>query len=184
MAVLGLLRDLASGPDATTVLLVTHDQRVIDVADRIVNMVAGRIVTNSLTRVAVRICRALAASEPLQGLSDAALSRLANHMTVEHRSQGETIVREDEQGDRFYVIGAGVADATIGGTFDEELCFGEGFGMISSYFKRPNRRTVTARTDLELYVLAKDDFLQALKDDSSFEARVRGALMSAPPVAS
>lgn len=180
MAVLDLLREMASGPDRTTVLLVTHDQRVIDVADRIVNMVGGRIVTNSLTRVAIRICRALAASEPLQGLSEAALSRLASHMTVEHRAQGETIVREGEEGDRFYVIGSGIADATIDGVFDEELCFGEGFGMISGYFKRPIRRTVTARTDLELYVLAKDDFLQALKVDSSFETRVRSALMAAP----
>jgi putative ABC transport system ATP-binding protein len=180
MAVLGLLRDLANGPDRTTVLLVTHDQRVIDVADRIVNMVGGKIVTNSLTRIAVRICRALAASESLQGLSETALSRLASLMTVEPRDQGAVIVREGEEGDRFYVIGSGIADATIDGVFDEELCFGEGFGMISSYFKRPIGRTVTARTDLELYVLDKDDFLQALKADSSFEARVRGALMAAP----
>jgi putative ABC transport system ATP-binding protein len=180
MAVLGLLRDLANGPDKTTVLLVTHDQRVIDVADRIVNMVGGRIVTNSLTRVAIRICRALAASEMLQGLSEAALSRLAGHMTVESRKEGETIVREGEEGDQFYVIGSGIADATIDGVFDEELCYGEGFGMISSYFKRPIHRTVTARTDLELYVLDKDDFLQALKADSSFETRIRGALMAVP----
>src|SRR5262245_57486711 len=37
--VLELLRGMADGPDRTTVLLVTHDQRVIDHADRIVNMV-------------------------------------------------------------------------------------------------------------------------------------------------
>ena len=68
---------MADGPERTTVLLVTHDQRVIDHADRIVNMVGGRIVTNSLTRIAVRICRALASSETLKGLSEATLSRLA-----------------------------------------------------------------------------------------------------------
>ena len=60
--VLELLRSLADGPTKTTVLLVTHDQRVIDHADRIVSMVGGRIVTNSLTRIAVRICRALVES--------------------------------------------------------------------------------------------------------------------------
>ena len=75
--VLDLLRSMADGPERTTILLVTHDQRVIDHADRIVNMVGGRIVTNSLTRIAVRICRALAASEPLKGLSETTLSRLA-----------------------------------------------------------------------------------------------------------
>jgi putative ABC transport system ATP-binding protein len=179
--VLDLLRSMADGPERTTILLVTHDQRVIDHADRIVNMVGGRIVTNSLTRIAVRICRALASSELLKGLSETTLSRLATYMTVETRKPGETIVREGEEGDRFYVVGSGIADAYLNGEFDEELCFGEGFGMISSYFKRPVRRTVKARTEMELYVLSKDDFLKALAVDQSFESRIRGALMANPP---
>ena len=56
--VLSLLRELADGIERTTVLIVTHDQRVIDHADRIVNMMGGRIITNSLTRMTVRITRA------------------------------------------------------------------------------------------------------------------------------
>ena len=102
---------MADGPERTTVLIVTHDQRLIDHADRIVNMVGGRIVTNSLTRIAVRISRALAQLEVLKGLSEATLSRLAGSMTVETRRAGETIVREGEEGDRFYVVGSGIADA-------------------------------------------------------------------------
>jgi putative ABC transport system ATP-binding protein len=180
--VLELLRSMADGPEQTTVLLVTHDQRVIDHADRIVNMVGGRIVTNSLTRVAVRICRALASSEILRGLSETALSRLASYMTVEEHPAGETIVREDEEGDRFYVIGSGIADAYVNGKFDEELCFGEGFGMISAYFKRPIRRTVISRTEMELYVLNKDDFLKTLAEAAGFEHRIRSALMANPPL--
>ena len=176
--VLELLRQMADGPRQTTVLLVTHDQRVIDHADRIVNMVGGKIVTNLLTRIAVRICRALAQIETLKGLSEATLSRIAAFMTVETRQPGEVIVREGEEGDRFYVVGSGVADSTKGGVFDEELCFGEGFGIISSYFKRPIPSTVTARTVMELYVLCKDDFLKALAADTSFEARIRSALLA------
>jgi putative ABC transport system ATP-binding protein len=179
--VLELLRSMADGPERTTVLLVTHDQRVIDHADRIVNMVGGRIVTNSLTRIAVRICRALASSEIIKGLSETTLSRLASYMTVEYHPAGETIVREGEEGDGFYVVGSGIADAYMNGEFDEELCFGEGFGMISSYFKRPIRRTVISRTEMELYVLTKDDFLKALAEDTSFENRIRNALMANPP---
>jgi putative ABC transport system ATP-binding protein len=175
--VLQLLRNMADGPARTTVLLVTHDQRVIDHADRIVSMVGGRIVTNSLTRIAVRICRALAQLEILKGLSDAALSRIAELMTVQDRPAGETIVREGEDGDQFFVIGSGVADSYKGETFDQELCFGEGFGMISSYFKQPVPATVTARTAMELYVLSRDDFLKALAADTGFETRIRRLLM-------
>ncbi len=177
--VLDLLRGLADGPTRTTVLLVTHDQRVIDKADRIVNMIGGRIVTNSLTKVAVRICRALAATESLSGLTEATLSRIANSMTVELREPGETIVTQGEEGDRFYTIGSGVADAYIDGDFDEEKCYGEAFGMITSYFKRPVPATVVARTEMELYVLTKDDFLSALADDQSFETRIRSLLAAA-----
>jgi len=179
--VLDVLRNMADGPTRTTVLLVTHDQRVIEHADRIVNMVGGRIVTNSLTRIAVRICRALAAQEALEGLSESTLSRIASYMTVETRQPGETIVREGEEGDRFHVVGSGIADAYLGGEFNEELCFGESFGMISAYFKRPIRQTVIARTEMELYVLTKDDFLKALAADSSFENRIRTALLANPP---
>ncbi|MDG3006535.1 ATP-binding cassette domain-containing protein [Paludisphaera mucosa] len=179
--VLDLLRSLADGPTKTTVLLVTHDQRVIDKADRIVNMIAGRIVTNSLTKVAVRIVRALAATSWLEGLSEATLSRLANYMTVENRAAGETIVAQGQEGDRFYVVGSGVADAYKDGQYDEEKCYGESFGMITSYFKMPVPETVTARTDLELYVLHKDDFLHALAADQSFEARIRSLLAGASP---
>ena len=50
------------------------------------------------------------------------------------------------------MVGTGIADTYVGGEFDEELCFGEGFGMISAYFKRPIRLTVIARTPMELYV--------------------------------
>jgi putative ABC transport system ATP-binding protein len=177
--VLDLLRELADGPDRTTVFLVTHDQRVIDKADRIVNMVGGRIVTNSLTRVAVRICRALAATEALSGLSEATLSRIANYMTVETCEPGDAIVTQGGDGDRFFIIGTGVADSYIDGEYDEEKCYGEAFGMISSYFKRPIPATVVARTEMELYVLSKDDFLRALAEDQSFEGRIRGLLAGA-----
>lgn len=181
--VLDLLRGLADGPTKTTILLVTHDQRVIDKADRIVNMIGGRIVTNSLTRVAVRIVRALAATPWLEGLSEATLSRIANAMTVEARAEGETIVTQGEQGDRVFVVGSGVGDAFKDGQFDEEKCFGESFGMISSYFKLPIPETVVARTEMELYVLTKDDFLRALAEDQSFETRIRNILAGASPIA-
>ena len=85
--VLGLLRKLADGIERTTVLIVTHDQRVIDHADRVVSMMGGRIINNSLTRMAVRITRALAQSEILKGLSEATLTKTASVMTVETRTR-------------------------------------------------------------------------------------------------
>ena len=53
--------------------------------------------------------------------------------------------------------------------------------MISAYFKGPVRRTVIARTAMGPYALSKDDFLKALAADTSFENRIRTALMANPP---
>jgi putative ABC transport system ATP-binding protein len=179
--VLGLLRKLADGMARTTVLIVTHDQRVIDHADRVVSMMGGRITNNSLTRMAVRITRALAQSEVFKGLSEATLTKIASVMIVENRRQGETIVREGESGDRYYLIGSGVAEVYKGGAYQEELYFGEGFGTISSFFGRPIQNTVRAKTDLELYVLSQPDFERVLAADKSFESRVRSLLMALNP---
>jgi putative ABC transport system ATP-binding protein len=167
--------------ERTTVLIVTHDQRVIDHADRVVNMMGGRIINNSLTRMAVRITRALAQSEILKGLGEATLTRIANVMTVEERKKGETIVREGQPGDRYYLIGSGVAEVLKGDAYQEELYFGEGFGRITSYFGRPVERTVRAKTEMELYVLSEPDFERIMAVDQSFESRVRSLLMAMNP---
>ncbi len=179
--VLGLLRRMADGMERTTVLIVTHDQRVIDHADRVVNMIGGHIVSNSLTRMTVRITRALAGSEVLKGLSEATLTKIASVMTVETHPPGETIVQEGESGDRYYLIGSGVAEVFKGGAFQEELYFGEGFGTISSFFKRPVPHSVRAKTELELYVINQQDFERVLTTDKSFENRVRSLLMALNP---
>ena len=60
--VMALLRQLADGPERTTVLIVTHDQRLIDHADRIVNMVGGRIVSNVMPAMTVRILKTISGS--------------------------------------------------------------------------------------------------------------------------
>jgi putative ABC transport system ATP-binding protein len=176
--VLSLLRKLADGMERTTVLIVTHDQRVIDHADRVVSMMGGHIINNSLTRMAVRITRALAQSEVLKGLTEATLTKIASVMTVETREKGDTIVRQGEHGDRYYLIGSGVAEVDKDGAYQEELYFGEGFGRISSFFGRPVEHTVRAKTELELYVLSEPDFERVLAMDKTFESRVRSLLMA------
>ena len=61
--VMGLLRDLADGPERTTVLIVTHDQRLLDRADRIVNMVGGRIVSSVMPAMTIRILKTISQIE-------------------------------------------------------------------------------------------------------------------------
>ena len=56
--VVELLRDL-SHSQGSTILIVTHDSRIIDQADRIINLVDGGIASEVLTEEAVQICEFL-----------------------------------------------------------------------------------------------------------------------------
>lgn len=176
--VMSLFRRLASGPSRSTILIVTHDQRVLDHADRIVNMVGGRIVSNVRPKKLVKILKAIALNKRLEGLAESTLARVAERMQVEARAAGETIVRAGESGDRIYVLGAGEATATSGDGIVRSLSVGESFGTISDFFHEPIGETVVSRTEVEVYLLLKNDFELVMATDKSFEERVQTYLMS------
>src|SRR5262249_28093220 len=69
-----LLQQLAREAGATS-LIVTHDNRILDVADRIVNMVDGRIKSNVLAKESVTICLFLARCAAFSSLTPDALSK-------------------------------------------------------------------------------------------------------------
>ena len=180
--VLGLLRKLADGMERTTVLIVTHDQRVIDHADRVVNMMGGRIINNSLTRMTVRITRALAQSEVLKGLSEATLTKIASVMTVEVRAEGRDDrpgrgargpLLPDRLGGRRGLQGRGLTRKSSTSAKDSARSRHSSSGPIP--------HTVRAKTDLELYVISQQDFERVLATDKSFENRVRSLMMALNP---
>jgi putative ABC transport system ATP-binding protein len=176
--VLNMLRSLADGRERTTVLIVTHDQRILDRADRIVNMVNGRIVSNVRPKELVKIVRVLKQLKELEGLSDLTLTRLGERMTVERHRPGETIVREAVDGTRVYLIGEGVAEAFKNDTLIRELTVGQSFGTITAVFHRDNPETVRARSSLELYVLTGDDLIKVMSADQGLDERVQMILMA------
>jgi putative ABC transport system ATP-binding protein len=176
--VLTLLHQLASGPTRSTVLIVTHDQRLIDRADRIVNMVSGRIVSNVRPALSIRICMTLARTKELAWVGETLLARLADIMTVEYRSRGEIIVHEGEHGDRCYVIGQGTALATRQGAPARTLTEGGFFGRITDISQLRVDDTVQAETDLELYRLTQTDLQRVLDTDKDLETHLRQYYMS------
>jgi putative ABC transport system ATP-binding protein len=178
--VMDLLRELTVGPSKTTVLIVTHDQRLIDRADRIVNMVGGRIISNVRTRESIRICSALSKNPELADLhvSPGTLTRIAERMSIEDVSKGTTVVREGTTGDRYYLIGEGTAEARKAGNLSRSLKVNDFFGEVTSFSGMPNPETVVASTHLELFVLPHEDLEQVLKMDESLEEKLRRAYMA------
>jgi MFS family permease len=95
-------------------------------------------------------------------LSMLTVERLALSLISTDVAPGSVIVAEGEPGDRFYVIRQGNARVSIAGREVRMLEACHFFGEIALLRDVPRTASVTAVTDLSLYALEREDFLQAL----------------------
>jgi MFS family permease len=90
-------------------------------------------------------------------LPEAMVERLAGEAVEVTVTAGSIVIEAGQVGDRYYVIESGEAD--VAGTV---LGPGEGFGEIALLRDVPRTATVTARTDLVLQAITREDFLAAV----------------------
>jgi MFS family permease len=90
------------------------------------------------------------------------LEYLAGRLSRRRVTAGETVCRQGEKGDAFYVVGAGEVEVTADGGPPRCLKEGDFFGEIALLREVPRTATVVAKTDAELYELAGDDFVAAV----------------------
>jgi Cyclic nucleotide-binding domain/Major Facilitator Superfamily len=95
-------------------------------------------------------------------LPPATLEHLAASLSPVHAAAGETIVRERERGDRFYILKEGRADVFTRGRRIATLEPGGYFGEIALLRSVPRTATVRAKTEAELYALEQDEFIAAV----------------------
>jgi putative ABC transport system ATP-binding protein len=174
--VVTLLQDLARTKGCTS-LIVTHDNRILDVADRIVNMVDGHIRSNVLVKESVVVCEFLRRLPTFATLTPAALAEVAEKMSKEQFSAGAVIVRQGDIGDKFYLIYHGSMDVIIDdGTPNRRVAAplkeGDYFGELALLEEAPRSATVVAREDSVVYSLGKDDFNAAVAASASFKEQL------------
>jgi len=166
--------------DRCTIIMVTHDNRILDVADRIVNMVDGRIKSNVLVKVTAEICAFLRDVPVFQRLTPGSITEVADKVRSEKHAAGAEIVTQGEEGDKFYLVRRGVVDVkrTEGAETRLVQSLGEGafFGEAALLTGEPRNATVIAREDTEVYALGKADFQAVVKASASFEEELRKAL--------
>lgn len=90
-------------------------------------------------------------------LASAQLAQLVSRMSIRRLAAGETVFRQGEPGDRFYVVTEGEAQAEIDGRPVRRYAPGGFFGELALLTRRPRSATVRALTDLVLYSLAPAD---------------------------
>ena len=100
------------------------------------------------------------------GLGPGELDRLADSMLVTRYSTGDTIVRQGEPGDRFYLLVDGRVEVVRqdGGveTRLAELAAGDFFGEMALLDDAPRTATIRALTPVEAYTLDRARFTQLL----------------------
>jgi putative ABC transport system ATP-binding protein len=161
-----------------TILIVTHDNRILDVADRIVNMVDGRIVSNVLVKRNSMLCQFLQRLEIFRGLTPPMISQVADQMEMRTYPAGAEIIRQGEIGEEFFVLGRGEVDIEIDHQKVNGLSQGAFFGEVALVKQQPRNATVRAKIETVCFVLSKEEFQRVLDSSSSFEAQLRQAIFA------
>ena len=160
--VVTLLQSLAR-EHGSAIILVTHDARILDIADRIVTLVDGRVASDVVVQEAVVICEFLTRCPVFSGLPPGTLSDLAQQMKGERHVAGTTLIRQGDSGDKFYVIRQGHAAVTVDGRLQATLGEGDFFGEGALLTDQPRNATVVAADDIELYAMSKPEFARAVQ---------------------
>ncbi len=166
--------------DNCTILIVTHDNRILDVADRLVSMVDGHIKSNVLVHVSAEICEFLRHVPLFQHLTPRTLTEVADKMKLEKHAAGTRIVAQGAKGDKFYLIRRGSVEVLreADGASHSLATLGEGafFGESALVTGEPRNASVIAREDTEVYTLDKDNFQAVIRESSTFDEEIRKAI--------
>jgi putative ABC transport system ATP-binding protein len=168
--VVALLKEMVE--NGSTILIVTHDQRICEQADRVIRMEDGRIVAEETPGEAARIRDFLQSVEPFRGLDPDELGAVAARMAERHYRRGEVVIRRGDPGDALYLIASGAAEIVRDRATAARLGPGEVFGEGALLRGGRRNTTVVAAEELDTLVLKKPDFETAL-DRSE---RLRGEL--------
>jgi MFS family permease len=106
--------------------------------------------------------RLLSSTPIFAPLPGASLEHLAGRLVPLRLEPGSVIVRQGDPGDRFYIVAEGTVEVSEYGRTISELGPGGYFGEIALIRDVPRTATVTAKTDVVLYALDRDEFLAAV----------------------
>jgi putative ABC transport system ATP-binding protein len=176
--VVNLLKELTS-QEGCTVMMVTHDNRILELADRIVNMVDGAIKSDVVLRDALMICEFLRTVDLFKHLTPTELTNIAEKMQRRRYARNDVIIREGDPGEEFFLIGQGAVHvrkhhAGRGEDRVATLENGDFFGERSLIVDEPRNATCVAASEtVEVFALGKADFRQALETSASFKSQLQ-----------
>ncbi|SMP61358.1 putative ABC transport system ATP-binding protein [Neorhodopirellula lusitana] len=181
----------------TAIVIVTHDNRILDVADRIVKMDFGKIARDTNLGEAALLGEMLHRCDLFTNVSVSTLTSFARKMKREEYLPGQRIVTYGDVGDRFYIIREGevvvrrppsnddgetLPESTKGfaNSFTDVARLSEGdfFGETALLNNAPRNAHVDAVTESVTYSLDAETFKEVMSEQKSMTEEVRSALFS------
>lgn len=173
--VMGLLNEMTE--DGCSVLMVTHDHRILNVADRVVNMIDGRIVSDVKVKEAVAICEFLKGIDLFSTFSVPELGAIADKLKTRRFQAGDDLIRQGDAGEEFFLLGSGRVDVIVtrAGTSERVNTLGPGaaFGERALLTGEVRNATIRATEPCLAYVLDKPHFTAALQASPDFRTQVQ-----------
>jgi CRP-like cAMP-binding protein len=108
------------------------------------------------------LARVLSGLSAFSHLDSEELATLAKEGNVDRWAEGESIIRQGEQGDHYFVLLEGRASVAVNGTEVTELLPGDPFGEIALLHRVPRRADVVATSPAVTMNLGRDSFSPAL----------------------
>jgi len=177
--VVDLLRSLAAN-ECATILMVTHDSRILDVADRIVNMVDGHISSDVAVHETVTVCDLLVRCPLFAQQPAAMLAELAQLTSRAEFPAGSTVFRQGDPGDSFYIIISGRVEVqmTRDGLTSTVATLGPGdfFGEVALLTEEPRNATLVVLESMNTLTLQRDYFNAAIRRSRTLEEQLREVL--------
>ena len=176
--VVNLLKELTTD-EGCTVMMVTHDNRILELADRIVNIVDGSVRSDVVLHDAVIICEFLRTVDLFKALTPHEITNIAEHMKRRYYRRGEIIIREGDPGEDFFLIGQGQVDVSrrSGSGEDRHLATlgpGNVFGERALIVDEPRNATCAAASDqVEIFALEKAEFKKAIEMSATFNQQLK-----------
>ena len=112
-------------------------------------------------------------ASPFAHLPAATIKRLVPQMEKRRFSAGETIIRENEPGDTFFLIESGAANVLKRGRRQATLKAGDFFGEVALVTAEPRSATVGAVADTTVLTLSREAFEAILTEQRSVGEQIR-----------